>query len=72
MAEKVQAVCEDGTLRVVHQGRPDSFFSAPAKAKINGEKVFGFVTTNSHGVREFIRSTDQLDARKFYRRSIKP
>jgi hypothetical protein len=67
---KVPAVDEQGTLRVVHQaGFPDTFFSVPAKARIRGEKVFGFVTINEHGVRIFTRGNDQKAEKKAYRRN---
>lgn len=69
---KVPAVCEDGTLRIVHAGRPDTFFSRPAKARIKGEKVFGFVSNNDHNVKLFLKCTNQEEAKKVYRRSIRP
>lgn len=71
MRKKIQAVCPDGVLRVVHHGNPDSFLFRPAKTKIRGEKVFGFITKNPHGVIEFMRSSHQEEAKKLYRLSIR-
>lgn len=69
--QKVQAVDEDGTLRMVRIGNPDTFYSRPARARIKGEVVFGFVSVNEHRVLTFIRSNHQGEARKAYRRSIR-
>lgn len=35
--------CPDGRLRVVTCGIPDTYFSIPARAKVNGTTVGGFV-----------------------------
>lgn len=44
MIRRCRAMCEDGVLRVVLCGVPDTFFSIPARTKIKGKSVRGFVT----------------------------
>ena len=43
MYEKAKALCPDGKVRVIYHGEADSFFSAPAYARIRGKYVSGFV-----------------------------
>ncbi len=41
---RAYAECEDGTMRLVKCSIPDTFFSIPARAKINGKMVKGFLS----------------------------
>ena len=43
MYEKVKALCPDGKIRTVYHDKADSFFSAPAYARVRGKFVPGFV-----------------------------
>ena len=43
MYEKVKALCPDGKVRTVYLGGADSFFSAPARTRVRGKYVSGFV-----------------------------
>jgi hypothetical protein len=44
MIRRAYCRCEDGALRVVVCGIPDTFFSIPARARIKGKSVTGFIT----------------------------
>lgn len=41
---KTKALCPDGKIRTVYRGDADTFFSAPARIKVRGRGVSGFVT----------------------------
>lgn len=43
MYEKAKALCPDGKVRTVYHGGADSFFSAPARTRVCGRYVSGFV-----------------------------
>ena len=41
---RCKALCADGKVRVVWAGIPDTYFSIPAHARINGRYARGFLT----------------------------
>jgi len=41
---KGAAICQDGKIRTVYAGIPDTFFSIPAHTRINGWYASGFLT----------------------------
>jgi hypothetical protein len=49
MTRRARALCPDGALRVVVCGLPDTAFSIPARARINGRSVRGFVSSDERG-----------------------
>ena len=49
MTRRCYAVCPDGQLRVVKCSIPDTYFSIPATARIQGKRVKGFITTDENG-----------------------
>lgn len=49
MTRRAYVRCEDGQLRVVKCGIPDTYFSIPAYARIHGKRVKGFVTSDENG-----------------------
>ena len=50
---RARARCQDGKLRVVKAGIPDTYFSIPARARIKGKTVRGVLLTSDEGVLEF-------------------
>ncbi len=54
MLRRACAVCEDGSKRVVTCGMPDTYFSIPARARIKGKSVRGFVTSSDSGGYQFV------------------
>jgi hypothetical protein len=66
-----QAFCPDGRVRKIKFGRSDTFVSAPAKVRIGGNVIFGFITSEGP-YRQFIPVDDQEEGRKAYRKSIRP
>lgn len=44
---RAAAVCEDGRVRTVRVGNPDTYFSAPARVSFRGKTVTGFITWKS-------------------------
>ena len=70
------AVCEDGHTRSVDFGVADTFFTCPAKAKIDGKTIYGFLSyeedasDNFRRYATFIAANDQKKARASYRQSI--
>lgn len=44
---RARAVCEDGKLRIVRLGNPDSHFSCPARVSFRGKIVCGFISWKS-------------------------
>ncbi len=49
MIRRCRALCEDGKIRVVICGMPDTLFSIPARARIGGKSVRGYVTSDESG-----------------------
>lgn len=49
MTRRAYATCEDGVNRVVRCGIPDTAFSIPASAKIEGKTVKGYVKSDEDG-----------------------
>ena len=49
MTRRCYAVCPDSKKRVVHCGIPDTVFTIPAYARIEGKRVKGFVTSDENG-----------------------
>jgi len=49
LLRRCRARCADGRLRVVVCGIPDTAFSIPARAKIEGRSVRGFVSADGAG-----------------------
>jgi hypothetical protein len=48
---RVRAVCDDGKLRVLRCCCPDTAFSVPAKGRVNGRYVRGFVSMDGQSLR---------------------
>ena len=46
-ARKARARCEDGKLRVITIGVPDTYFSIPGHTRVKGKYVSGFVSVDS-------------------------
>jgi hypothetical protein len=53
MVRRCYARCEDGQLRVVRCCIPDTFYSIPAVARIQGKRVKGFITNGENTGFEF-------------------
>ena len=49
MIRRCRAICEDGKLRVVLCGIADTYFSIPARARINGKSMRGMVSSDETG-----------------------
>jgi hypothetical protein len=47
---RAYARCPSGKLQLVKAGIPDTFFSIPAQARIDGELVDGFLTIETTGL----------------------
>jgi len=43
MTRKGRCLCDDGKLRAVYCGIPDTFFSIPAYRRINNKRINGYV-----------------------------
>ena len=41
-----RAMCEDGKVRAIRAGIADTWFSIPARVKVHGKTVTGFVTAH--------------------------
>lgn len=52
MLRKGQAVFSDGQVRAVRAGVPDTYFTVPAKARVKGKYVAGYLT-NDEGLWTF-------------------
>ena len=59
LTRRCRASCQDGQLRVIYCGIPDTYFSIPARARINGQAVRGFVTHNEETGFQFTHSKGQ-------------
>ena len=46
MTRRAYARCNDGQLRVVRCGIPDTYFSIPAYARIHGKRIKGYVSSD--------------------------
>lgn len=47
MTRKARVRFSDGKLRMIRAGIPDTYFSVPATARVNGRYVAGFITIDS-------------------------
>ncbi len=59
---KGAAIFPDGKIRTVYAGIPDTFFSIPAHARINGWYVSGFLTINDE--RQYFFNLNNMQGRK--------
>lgn len=48
-----EAICEDGKVRVVWAGIPDTYFTIPAHIRSGGKYVAGYLTSDSNGELHF-------------------
>jgi hypothetical protein len=46
---RVYALCADGKKRILKCSIPDTYFSIPARGRINGKYVRGYISTNGNG-----------------------
>jgi hypothetical protein len=54
MTRRAYVRCEDSQMRVVRCGIPDTYFSIPAYARVQGRRVKGFVTSSEDDGFKFV------------------
>jgi len=53
MTRKAFAVCPDGIKRIAVCGLPDTYFSIPARIRVKGKSIVGYVTGSDDNGLEF-------------------
>ena len=53
MTRRAYALFSDGHRRVARCGIPDTFFTIPARAKVKGKTINGFLSSDDNGVLKF-------------------